>query len=93
MRHYYFTIILFRQITKIKHKRFFGVGSVFGEFYLGYIKQYTPAMTFEGREADHIQIGIDLRTVINDLQLFAVKRCTFVTAKPFGVHIAEQTAE
>ena len=50
-------------------------------------------MTLEGGKADDLQIGIDLRTVVNDLQHLMIERCTLIGTQPFGIHVAEQAAE
>ena len=50
-------------------------------------------MSLEGGEADDLQIRVDLRAVIYDLQRFAEQRCALVDPQPLVVHIGENAAE
>ena len=50
-------------------------------------------MSLEGGEADDLQIRVDLRAVIYDLQRFAEQRCALVDPQPLGIHIGEDAAE
>lgn len=57
------------------------------------IKQNTAAVSGEGREADHLQIGINLRTVIGKLQCLPLQRSSLIAVQPFHIHVAEQAAK
>ena len=48
-------------------------------------------MSPKGWKTDYFEIGINLRTVVDNLQRFAVKCCTLVASEPLGVHVGEQT--
>ena len=50
-------------------------------------------MSPEGGEADHLQIGVNLRAVINDFQRLSVEGRTLIAAKPLGIHVGKQAAE
>lgn len=50
-------------------------------------------MTLEGGKTDDLQIGIDLRTVVDDLQHLMIERCTLIGPQPFGIHVGEQTSK
>ena len=55
------------QFLKIDCQRFFRIGCLSKKLDLRNIKQNTAAMPLEGGETDHLQIGVDLRAVVNDL--------------------------
>ena len=57
------------------------------------IKQNTAAVSREGWEADHLQIGINLRTVIGKLQCLPLQRSSLIAVQPFHIHVAEQAAK
>ena len=50
-------------------------------------------MPLEGGETDHLQIGVDLRAVIDDLQGLAKQCGSLIAAQPFGIHVGKQAAE
>lgn len=55
------------QFLKIDCQRFFRIGGLSERLDLRNIKQKTAAMPLEGGETNHLQIGVDLRAVVNDL--------------------------
>lgn len=57
------------------------------------IKQNTAAVSGEGWEADHLQVGINLRTVIGKLQCLPIQRSSLIAVQPFHIHVAEQAAK
>ena len=57
------------------------------------IEQDAAAVPPEGWKADDLQIRVDLRAVIRDLQRLAEQRRALVDAQPLGVHIGEDAAE
>ena len=57
------------------------------------LEEDAAAMSLEGGEADDLQIRVDLRAVIYDLQRFAEQRCALVDPQPLVVHIGENAAE
>ena len=63
------------------------------EFDLRNIEQDAAAMPRKIREACDLQICIDLRAVVDELQFFPVKDGPLIASKPFGIHIAEKTSE
>ena len=63
------------------------------EFDLRNIEQDAPAMPRKSRETCDLQIRIDLRAVVDELQFFPVKDGPLIASKPFGIHIAEKTSE
>ena len=50
-------------------------------------------MPLESGKAYHLQIGIYLRAVINNLKRFTVKRCALVAPQPLGIHVGKQAAK
>ena len=50
-------------------------------------------MPLEGGEADHLQVGINFRAVVNDLQRLPVQGGPLIGPEPFGIHIGEEAAE
>lgn len=50
-------------------------------------------MPRKSRETCDLQIRIDFRAVVDELQFLPVKDGPFIASKPFGIHIAEKTSE
>ena len=50
-------------------------------------------MSHEGLKADDLQIGVNLRAVIQHLQRFPIKGCPLIAFKPLGIHVVEKVAE
>ena len=54
-----------KRITEIYCESLAGIGTVFGEFYIGDIKENTSAVSLESGKANHLEIGIYLGAVID----------------------------
>lgn len=65
----------------------------FYRLYCLLVKEHTAAMSWKSRKTDDFEFCIDLRTVICDLQHFAVECCALVDPQPFSVHVGENAAE
>ena len=50
-------------------------------------------MPRKSRKACDLQIRIDFRAVVDELQFLPVKDGPLIASKPFGIHIAEKTSE
>ena len=81
------------QLFKIDCQRFFRIGGLSKKLDLRNIKQNTAAMPIEGGETNNLQIGIDIRAVVDDLQSFSKQRGAFVASQPLGIHIGKQVAK
>ena len=57
------------------------------------LEEDAAAMSHESWEADDLQIRVDFRAVIYDLQRFAEQRCALVDLQPLVVHIGKNAAE
>lgn len=57
------------------------------------VKEHAATVLWKGWEANNLQITVNFRTVIDDFQCFAVECGVFIDAKPFSIHIGENTAE
>lgn len=81
------------RLAKVAHQRFVGVAADFGVFDFPKIEQDAPAVALESGETGHLQIGVDLRAIVHDLQRFAVQSGPLIQAQPFGIHVGKQAAE
>ena len=50
-------------------------------------------MSRKGWETDDFEFCVDFRTVVGDLQSFAIERRALIDPQPLGVHIGENAAE
>ena len=57
------------------------------------VKEHTAAVSRKGWETDDFEFCVDFRTVIGDLQCFAIERRALVDPQPLGIHIGEDAAE
>lgn len=57
------------------------------------IEQNTATVSRKGWETDDFEFCVDFRTVIGDLQCFAIERRALVDPQPLGIHIGEDAAE
>ena len=56
--------------------------------YLINVKQDTSAMSLEGRKAYYLKMRIYLGAVVHKFKRFAVKRGTFISFQPVGLHLS-----
>lgn len=63
------------------------------KFDLRNIEQDAATVPRKSRETCDLQIRIDFRAVVDELQFLPVKDGPFIASKPFGIHIAEKTSE
>ena len=56
--------------------------------YLINVKQDTSAMSLEGRKAYYLKMRIYLGAVVHKFKRFAVKRGTFISFQPIGLHLS-----
>lgn len=57
------------------------------------VKEHTAAVPRKGWETDDFEFCVDFRTVVGDLQCFAIERRALIDPQPLGVHIGKDAAE
>ena len=57
------------------------------------VKEHTAAVSRKGWETDDFEFCVDFRTVVGDLQSFAIERRVLIDPQPFGVHVGKDAAE
>lgn len=50
-------------------------------------------MSRKGWKADDLQIDIDLRAVVDHLQLLPIEGCLLIASQPLGIHIWKKAAK
>ena len=57
------------------------------------VKEHTAAVPRKGWETDDFEFCVDFRTVVGDLQCFAIERRALIDPQPLGVHIGKDAAK
>lgn len=57
------------------------------------VKEHTAAVSRKGWETDDFEFCVDFRTVVGDLQSFAIERRALIDPQPLGVHIGKDAAK
>ena len=87
-RHRFCYLLVIRQLCVISRQCLCGVLTVLFKPYLINIKQDTSAVSLECRKAYYLKMRIYLGAVVHKFKRFAVKRGTFISFQPVGLHLS-----